>query len=229
VPSGPVALEVEGVSVSYGKFIAVESVTLSVGVGECVAVIGPNGHGKSSMVTALAGLVRRGGVVRVFGQPLPVGSPGAAVRAGLVLVPERRHLYPELTTRDNIMLGSYSHTRRISARSAWEDVSGVLDMFPELARLLDQKAGTLSGGQQQMVALARAMAARPRVLLLDEPCLGLAEAVARRVYDWLGEMTKTDMTILLVEENPVHALLVADRAVRMYKGLVEQPGVASHE
>jgi branched-chain amino acid transport system ATP-binding protein len=224
-----VALEVDGVSVSYGKFVAVESVTLSVGVGECVAVIGPNGHGKSSMVTALAGLVRRGGVVRVFGQPLPAGSPGAAVRAGLVLVPERRHLYPELTTRDNIMLGSYSRTRRISARLAWEDVSGVLEMFPEIARLLDQKAGTLSGGQQQMVALARAMAARPRVLLLDEPCLGLAEAVARRVYDWLGEMTKTDMTILLVEENPVHALLVADRAVRMYKGLVEQPGVASHE
>ena len=229
MPAGPVALEVEGVSVSYGKFIAVESVTLSVGVGECVAVIGPNGHGKSSMVTALAGLVRRGGVVRVFGQPLPAGSPEAAVRAGLVLVPERRHLYPQLTTRDNIMLGSYTRTRRIGARQAWEDVSGVLDMFPELARLLDQKAGTLSGGQQQMVALARGMAARPRVLLLDEPCLGLAEAVARRVYDWLGEMTKTDMTILLVEENPVHAVLVADRAVRMYKGLVEQPGVASHE
>jgi len=217
------------VSVSYGKFVAVESVTLSVGVGECVAVIGPNGHGKSSMVTAVAGLVRRGGAVRVFGQQLPAGSPGAAVRAGLVLVPERRHLYPELTTRDNIMLGSYSRTRRIGARQAWEDVAGVLDMFPELARLLDQKAGTLSGGQQQMVALARGMAAQPRVLLLDEPCLGLAEAVARRVYDWLGEMTKTDMTILLVEENPVHAVLVADRAVRMYKGLVEQPGVASHE
>jgi ABC-type branched-subunit amino acid transport system ATPase component len=144
-------------------------------------------------------------------------------------VPERRHLYPELTTRDNIMLGSYTRTRRIGARRAWEDVSGVLDMFPELARLLDQKAGTLSGGQQQMVALARAMAAKPRILLLDEPCLGLAEAVARRVYDWLSLMTSTDMTILLVEENPVHALLVADRAVRIYKGLVEQPGVASRE
>jgi branched-chain amino acid transport system ATP-binding protein len=229
-PSGPAALEIEDVSVSYGKFLAVESVTLSVRAGECVAVIGPNGHGKSSMVTAVAGLVRRGGAVRVFGQTLPPGSPGAAVRAGLVLVPERRHLYPELTTRDNIMLGSYSRTRRISARQAFEDVSGaVLDMFPELARLLDQKAGTLSGGQQQMVALARAMAARPRVLLLDEPCLGLAEAVARRVYDWLAEMTRTDMTIVLVEENPVQALLVADRAVRMYKGLVERPEVASRE
>jgi branched-chain amino acid transport system ATP-binding protein len=229
VSPGPVALEVENVSVSYGKFVAVESVTFSVGAGECVAVIGPNGHGKSSMVTAVAGLVRRGGEVRVFGEVLPAGSPAAAVRAGLVLVPERRHLYPELTTRDNIMLGSYSRTRRIGARRAWEDVSGVLDMFPELARLLDQKAGTLSGGQQQMVALARAMAAKPRILLLDEPCLGLAEAVARRVYDWLSLMTSTDMTIVLVEENPVHAVVVADRAVRMYKGLVEQPGVASRE
>jgi branched-chain amino acid transport system ATP-binding protein len=226
-PAGPVALEVERVSVSYGKFVAVESVTFTVGAGECVAVIGPNGHGKSSMVTAVAGLVRRGGEVRIFGEVLPAGSPGAAVRAGLVLVPERRHLYPELTTRDNIMLGSFARTRRIGARRAWDDVSGVLDMFPELARLLDQKAGTLSGGQQQMVALARAMAAKPRILLLDEPCLGLAEAVARRVYDWLGEMTATDMTILLVEENPVQALLVADRAVRMYKGLVEQPGVTA--
>ncbi len=221
------ALEIDRLSVSYGKFVAVESVTFSVNSGECVAVIGPNGHGKSSMVTAVAGLVRRGGAVRVFGEALPVGSPRAAVKAGLVLVPERRHLYPDLSSRDNIMLGSYSHTKRVWARQAWEDVSEVLDMFPELTRLLDQKAGTLSGGQQQMVALARAMAARPKVLLLDEPCLGLAEAVSRRVYDWLGEMTRTDMTIVLVEENPVHALNVADRAIRLYKGLVEQPEVAA--
>jgi len=218
------ALEVADLSVSYGKFVAVESVTLSVAAGECVAVIGPNGHGKSSMVTAVAGLVRRGGTVRLFGDALPPGRADAAVRAGLILVPERRHLYPELPVRDNIMLGSYARTRRFGARAAWEDVSYVLDMFPELTRLLDQKAGTLSGGQQQMTALARAMAARPKVLLLDEPCLGLAEAVARRVYDWLREMTETDMTILLVEENPVHALMVADRSVRMYKGLVEVAG-----
>jgi branched-chain amino acid transport system ATP-binding protein len=219
---GSVALEVEGVSVSYGQFVAVESATFSVGAGECVAVIGPNGHGKSSMVTAVAGLVRRGGAVRVFGTALPVGDPRAAVRAGLVLVPERRHLYPELTTRDNIMLGGYSRTRRVWARQAWTEVAGVLDMFPELTPLLDQKAGTLSGGQQQMVALARGMAARPKILMLDEPCLGLAEAVTHRVYDWLGAMAGTDMTIVLVEENPEHALRVCHRAVRMYRGLVEQ-------
>jgi branched-chain amino acid transport system ATP-binding protein len=219
---GSVALEVEGVSVSYGQFVAVESATFSVGAGECIAVIGPNGHGKSSMVSAVAGLVRRGGTVRAFGTALPVGDPRAAVRAGLVLVPERRHLYPQLTTRDNIMLGGYSRTRRVWAREAWAEVASVLDMFPELAPLLEQKAGTLSGGQQQMVALARGMAARPKILLLDEPCLGLAEAVTHRVYDWLGAMAATDMTIVLVEENPVHALRVCRRAVRMYRGLVEQ-------
>jgi branched-chain amino acid transport system ATP-binding protein len=219
---GSVALEVEGVSVSYGQFVAVESATFSVGAGECVAVIGPNGHGKSSLVTAVAGLVRRSGAVRVFGTALPVGDPRAAVRAGLVLVPERRHLYPQLTTRDNIMLGGYSRTRQIWARQAWTEAASVLDMFPELVPLLEQKAGTLSGGQQQMVALARGMAARPKILLLDEPCLGLAQAVTRRVYDWLGAMAATDMTIVLVEENPVHALRVCHRAVRMYRGLVNQ-------
>ena len=128
---------------AYGKFVAVESVTLSVAAGECVAVIGPNGHGKSSMVTAVAGLVRRGGTVRVFGDTLPPGRPDTAVRAGLILVPERRHLYPDLPVRDNIMLGSYARTRRLGARAAWADVSDVLDMFPELAKPLDQKAGTL--------------------------------------------------------------------------------------
>jgi branched-chain amino acid transport system ATP-binding protein len=219
--AGPPALAVERISVSYGQFLAVESATFSVAAGESVAVIGPNGHGKSSMVTAIAGLVRRGGTVRVFGTALPAGDPRSAVRAGLVLVPERRHLYPGLTTRDNIMLGSYVRTRRVWARQAWDEVSGVVDMFPELARLLDHKAGTLSGGEQQMVALARGMAAKPKILLLDEPCLGLAEAVTRRVYDWLGAMAATDVTIVLVEENPVHALRVCHRAVRMYKGLLE--------
>lgn len=226
------ALEVDAVSVSYGKFTAVESATFAVRRGECVAVIGPNGHGKSSMVTAIAGLVRRGGTVSVFDRSLPVGDPRAAVMSGLALVPERRHLYPALTTRDNILLGSYSRTHRIRAKRAWEDVSGVLDMFPELTRLLDQKAGTLSGGQQQMVALARAMAARPQVLLLDEPCLGLAEAVTRRVYDWLRDMAGTNMTIVLVEENPVHALEVAHRAIRIYKGVVDgatRPGAGPLE
>ena len=220
-------LEASEVSVRYGKFLAVERAGLSLRRGECVALIGPNGHGKSSFVNALCGLIARSGEVRIDGSPLSARDPKAAVRAGLVLVPERRHLFPELSVRDNILLGSYAKTRRLRADRAFADVAGVMDVFPELAPHLDQLAGTLSGGQQQMVALARAMAASPRIVVLDEPCLGLAEAVSRRVYEWLAMMGEQELTILLVEENPVQALEVADRAVEMYKGILEDPAVVA--
>jgi branched-chain amino acid transport system ATP-binding protein len=221
------ALEVENVAVHYGKFIAVSSASFSLSPGDFVAIIGPNGHGKSSLVNSLAGLVQRSGEVRVDGVPLPSRNPKVAVAAGLVLVPERRHLYPGLSVRDNILLGSYVKTRRFFAEAAWEDVSDVLEVFPELTELLNQRAGTLSGGQQQMVALARAMAARPAIIMLDEPCLGLAEAVSKRVYDWLAMMAGTKVTILLVEENPVHALKVAHRALEMFKGVMSVPDMAT--
>jgi branched-chain amino acid transport system ATP-binding protein len=220
------ALEASHISVHYGQFLAVEDVSISIDEGECVALIGPNGHGKSSFVNAISGLVRRGGTLKVFGTEIPPTSPPAAVAAGVILVPEHRYLYPGLSTRDNIMLGSYTRTSRIRADRAWRDVSGLLDMFPELSRLLDQRAGSLSGGQQQMVALARAMAGRPRILILDEPCLGLAEAVSQRVYNWLRSVINGELTVLLVEENPVHALEVSNRAVRIYQGLVDSEPLA---
>jgi branched-chain amino acid transport system ATP-binding protein len=221
------ALEVENVAVHYGKFVAVASASFVVSPGEFVAIIGPNGHGKSSLVNSLAGLVQRTGEVRIDGQRLASRNPKAAVTAGLVLVPERRHLYPGLSVRDNILLGSYVRTRRFLAERAWEDVADVLDVFPELTSLVNQRAGTLSGGQQQMVALARAMAAKPAIIMLDEPCLGLAEAVSKRVYEWLAMMAKSNMTILLVEENPVHALQAADRALEMYKGVMSVPDTSA--
>lgn len=220
---GNAMFEASGVSVRYGKFLAVERAGLSLRRGECVALIGPNGHGKSSLVNALCGLIARSGEVRVDGKALPVRDPKAAVRAGLVLVPERRHLFPELSVRDNVLLGSYAKTKRFRADRAFADVAEVMEVFPELTPHLDRPAGALSGGQQQMVALARAMAARPRLIVLDEPCLGLAEAVSRRVYEWLTMMTEQELTILLVEENPVQALQVANRAVEMYKGILEDP------
>lgn len=216
------ALEVAGVSVSYGKFIAVETATMHMAPGECVALVGPNGHGKSSLVNAIAGIIKRGGQVTAFGKQLPARSTKAAVAAGVVLVPERRHLYPKLSVRDNILLGGFSRTRRLRASKAWDEAADVVDMFPELKKLLRQDAGTLSGGQQQMVALARGLAARPRLLILDEPCLGLAEAVTERLYGWMEEITRTDLAILLVEENPVRALDVCDRMVRIYNGVIAE-------
>ncbi|HEY1819774.1 MAG TPA: ATP-binding cassette domain-containing protein [Trebonia sp.] len=216
------ALEVAGVSVSYGKFIAVETATMRMAPGECVALVGPNGHGKSSLVNAIAGIIKRGGQVSAFGKQLPARSTKAAVAAGVVLVPERRHLYPKLSVRDNILLGGFSRTRRLRASKAWDEAADVVDMFPELKKLLRQDAGTLSGGQQQMVALARGLAARPRLLILDEPCLGLAEAVTERLYGWMEEITRTDLAILLVEENPVRALDVCDRMVRIYNGVIAE-------
>lgn len=225
--SGSSALEVDNVAVHYGKFIAVASASFAVSPGEVVAIIGPNGHGKSSLVNSLAGLVQRTGTVRIDGNRLPPRNPKAAVSAGLVLVPERRHLYPGLSVRDNILLGNYVKNRRFLAERAWEDVAGVLDIFPELSPLLNQRAATLSGGQQQMVALARAMAAKPAIIILDEPCLGLAEAVSKRVYEWLVMMAEKQMTIVLVEENPVQALQVADRALEMFKGVMSAPEEAA--
>src|SRR5579875_2418534 len=214
------ALSVERVAAHYGKFTAVESASFDVREGELVALVGPNGHGKSSLVGAIAGVLPRTGTVRAFGTGLRPGDPRQAVRLGVVLVPERRHLYPGMSVQDNVLLGAYARTRTPWARRAWREAEGALDLFPELRQRLSQPAGTLSGGQQQMVAIARALAARPRILLLDEPCLGLAEAVSVRVYDALRELNRQGVTVILVEENPERALAVCDREIRMYRGVV---------
>lgn len=217
------ALTLKGISVRYGKFLAVQSVTFGLAQGELLALIGPNGHGKSSLVNAVAGLVHRGGSVWAFGNALPASDPAAAISAGVVLVPERRHLYPGLSVRDNVLLGGYIQSRRRSASRAWAAVSDTLELFPMLTSRVNERVGNLSGGQQQMVAIARAMAARPKVLLLDEPCLGLAESVSARVYELLLELKGTGMALLLVEENPIRALEISTRTVEIYQGRSLEP------
>jgi branched-chain amino acid transport system ATP-binding protein len=215
-----IALSAQRVAVHYGKFTAVESATFDVRVGELLAVIGPNGHGKSSLVGAIAGVVPRRGTVTAFGTVLHSGDARHAVRTGVVLVPERRHLYPGMTVQDNVLLGNYARLRTIWAARAWAQAKEALDLFPELAQRYGQSAGTLSGGEQQMVAIARALAGRPRLLLLDEPCLGLAESVSARVYEALRELNRRGVTIVLVEENPKRALAICDREIRMYRGII---------
>jgi branched-chain amino acid transport system ATP-binding protein len=216
---GDPALVVSDLSVTYGDFVAVERASFDVQPGECVAVIGPNGNGKTSIAMGIAGLADRRGEVRVFGRTAPRNNPMWMVRHGLSLVPERRQLFPGLSVRDNVALGCYGWTRSLRTAVTSDSVKEALDFFPELRSHLDQRAGTLSGGEQQMVALARGIASRPKILVIDEPCLGLAEVVARRLYEVLGTMSKGGQTIVLIEENPVRALELSHRAVRVQNGV----------
>lgn len=215
-------LRVEDVKVLYGDFVAVEHASFSVRTGECVAVIGPNGNGKSSLALALAGFVSHLGKVQFGGVLVPPRRPAWMVGHGLSLVPERRQLFPSMAVIDNILLGCYGWTKNLRKARASEAFAEALELFPELKPRLSQSAGTLSGGQQQMVALARGLAAAPKILITDEPCLGLAEIVARRVYEAIKQLNDQGRTILLVEENPLRALEICHRALRVERGVVEE-------
>jgi branched-chain amino acid transport system ATP-binding protein len=216
---GRVALAVSGLSVSYGNVVAVHDATFSVADGNACAITGPNGNGKSSVVMGVAGMVRRRGAVEIFGVPAPNGDVRWAARNGLTLVPERRQLYPDLSAADNIILGCYCWTRSIGKARRSAPFGRAVDLFPELKPHLKQAAGTLSGGQQQMVAIARGLAADPKVLAVDEPCLGLAEAVARRVYDALAAIHAAGTTLIVVEEAPKRALTLCNRRVEVRNGV----------
>lgn len=213
------ALEVNALRVTYGDFVAVERGDFKVYGGECIAVIGPNGNGKSSIAMALAGLVPSAGEVFLFGEKAPPANPSWMVRHGLSLVPERRQLFPRLSVADNILLGCYAWTRSLKRARGSDAFARALDLFPELKPRLKQLAGTLSGGQQQMVAVARGLSARPKILITDEPCLGLAEIVSRRLYAALQELNRQGETIILIEENPIRALEISHRSVRVERGI----------
>lgn len=216
---GRVALAVSGLSVSYGNVVAVHEATFRVAEGDACAITGPNGNGKSSILMGVTGMVRRRGAVEIFGTAAPNGDVRWAARHGLTLVPERRQLYPDLSAADNILLGCYSWTRSIGKARRSGPFGRAVDLFPELKPHLKQVAGTLSGGQQQMVAIARGLAADPKILAVDEPCLGLAEAVARRVYDVLAAIHDAGTTLIVVEEAPKRALTLCNRRVEVRNGV----------
>jgi branched-chain amino acid transport system ATP-binding protein len=219
-------LEVSGLQVDYGAIRAVHDVSLNLAEGELVTLLGANGAGKSSTLMCIAGaLPATAGTIRLEGADVTSARPEAMVRKGVATVPETRDVFPDLTVDENLQLGAY--TRRADAGGVAEDRARMFEMFPVLAERTGQPAGTLSGGEQQMLVIARAMMSRPRFLLLDEPSLGLAPTIVDQIFDMIATLKRSGLTILLVEQNASKALAVADRAYVMRLGKIEAEGTAS--
>jgi branched-chain amino acid transport system ATP-binding protein len=203
-------LAVRGLTVGYGDVPVVRGIDLQVGAGELVALLGPNGAGKTTTMLALGGVLEASGEVRLDGRPLR-GPLERRVRRGLGFITEERAVFRRLSTRTNLSLGPAG-------------LDGALALFPELERLLDRPAGLLSGGEQQMVVLARALAAEPRLLLVDELSLGLAPLIVQRLLDTLRRATERGTGVLLVEQHARQALAIADRAYVLRRGAIELEG-----
>jgi branched-chain amino acid transport system ATP-binding protein len=216
-------LKVDGLHVSYGKIAAVKGVSIAVGDGEIVALIGPNGAGKSTLLKTIAGLLRcaRGSIL-FDGQPIANRPAAEVTRQGLALVLEGRSTLRQMTVRENLVLGGYVRSDHAAIAA---DIDRMLDRFPILRERLNQRAGTLSGGEQQMLVIARALISRPRLLMLDEPSLGLAPLVVAEIFKIIRELNGEDgITILLVEQNANQALQLADRAYVLEMGKVVLEG-----
>lgn len=216
-------LEIENLSVNYGTIRAVNGVSFSVGKGELVALLGANGAGKSSTLMAIAGAIRAsGGSVRLEGRDILGSRPERIVRKGLSTVPETRNVFPDLTVIENLKLGGY--IRRNDTKGIQSTLDHLYELFPRLAERTNQPAGTLSGGEQQMLVIARALMSKPRILLLDEPSLGLAPTVIETIFDMIATLKKEGLTILVVEQNVTKALSLADRAFVLRLGSVAASG-----
>jgi branched-chain amino acid transport system ATP-binding protein len=209
-------LEIAGLDVSYGGVAAVRDVSIAVGRGEIVGLIGPNGAGKSTTLHAVMGLVAaRRGEIRLAGVSVRGQAPEEVARSGISLVPEGRRIFAELTVEENLRLGL---SGRRSRTGAGEDIAAVYAQFPVIDEFARRRAGTLSGGQQQQLAIARALVARPDVLLLDEPSLGLAPKIVDVVFAALAEIRERGITVLLVEQRAQRTVAFADRTYLMANG-----------
>jgi branched-chain amino acid transport system ATP-binding protein len=217
-------LEVRGIDVRYGEAQALWAIDLTVGDGEVVCLVGPNGAGKTTLAHAIAGMLPvAGGSVRIGGAEV-AGQPAHLVcRAGVAVVPEGRRIFPSLTVRDNLDLGAY---RRDARSSHAESLAWVYRLFPRLQERSGQLAGNLSGGEQQMLAIGRALMARPRLLLLDEPSLGLAPVIVDDVFDVIGEINRAGVSVLLVEQNVERAMEIATRGYVLSEGRIALEGTA---
>jgi len=218
-------LELNDFCVSYGAAQAVHRVALVVNEGEIVTVIGPNGAGKTTLLCAAMGLLPSSGQLSLAGQRIARPSVEAMVAGGVALVPERRELFGEMSVEDNLLLGGFSRWRK-GLRDQRERMQEVFAIFPRLQERRAQMASTLSGGERQMLAIGRALMARPRLLMLDEPSLGLAPLIVREVLQVVSSLRKGGVSVLLVEQNARAALQVADRGYVLEMGAVALTGQA---
>ena len=215
-------LEAKGIEVAYGQARAIDGVSLAVAAGELVCVVGPNGAGKSTLINAIAGLLRlKSGTLTFDGVDLARLPPHKFIAAGIAVVPEGRRLFTRMTVRENLEMGSLAPAAR---RERGRSLDRMCDLFPALSGRLDMPAGALSGGQQQMVAIARALMAGPRLLLLDEPSLGLSPLIVAEMFAIIRAIHAQGVTILLVEQNVVRALEVATRACVLEEGRIVKQG-----
>jgi len=217
-------LQARDVNVSYGKVEAIRNVSLHIDAGEIVSIIGPNGAGKTTLLGALMGLLPSRGAISYDGRDTADVDIEDRVASGLCLVPERRELFGELSVADNLLLGGY--VRRADKAGSRERLDGVYQRFPRLAERRKQQASTLSGGERQMLALGRALMSKPRLLMLDEPSLGLAPLIVREIFHIIASLRETGVAILLVEQNARAALETADRAHVLETGEMTLSGPA---
>lgn len=220
-------LEVEGIQVSYGDVPVLRNVSLAVNEGEIVTVIGPNGAGKTSLLKTIVNLLppgakgKRGGKIFYLGQDLAGLPPEEIVRKGISVVPEGSRVFPDMTVADNLRLGAYIEKAKIQQQ---ETLEGIFKLFPRLKERLKQKAGTLSGGERQMLAIGRALMSRPTLLLLDEPSLGLQPLLVSRVFEAITEINRQGTSILLVEQNVYRSLEISNRIYVLENGRIVLEG-----
>jgi len=226
-------LEVEGVVTAYGNIEALRGVDLTVAENEITCLLGPNGAGKTTLMMTIAGILTpRQGSIRFLGAEAVGLTPSRIVKSGIALVPENRLVFPDMTVRDNLVAGGYLRLSK-EKRAVEQDMAAMFDRFPQLAERSGQLAGTLSGGEQQMLSVARALMAKPRLLMMDEPSLGLAPLIVEEIFQIIRELHRDGTTIFLVEQNAHMALQVAHHFYLLEQGRVAfdgKPGqLAEHE
>jgi len=218
-------LELNGVNACYGSFQALFNLSLSVEQGEAVAVIGPNGAGKTTLLRVISGLLApAGGTIAMEGKNLRTVPPHSIIELGIAHVPENRRLFPRMSVEDNLKMGAFTPSARNQYKTR---LAFVYELFPILAERCAQFAGTLSGGEQQMCAIARALMSNPKLLLMDEPSAGLAPVIVQRIFELIKQIREKGFTVLIVEQNIRQVLKVVDRAYLLEVGRIKTAGTSA--